>query len=50
MFFNTFVFEKLLQEGTIAICVSQLLYGCSGCSMLNELCNQNASLNTDTYI
>jgi len=37
----------LLQEDTIASCISQLVYHCSGCSMLsiNESCNQNASLN-----
>jgi len=34
-FFNIYVFEKLLQESTVANCISQLLYGCSGCSMLN---------------
>jgi len=52
MFFNIYVFKKLPQEDTIiASCISQLLHGCSGCSVLsiNESCNQNASLNVDAY-
>jgi len=51
-FFDICVFKKLLQEGTIASCISQLLDDGFGCSVLsiNESCNQNASLNINAYI